>query len=211
MVRSSLSNYSGRLYITSAPSGAGKSSLNAELLRREKTLKMSVSFTTRTPRAGEVDGKDYNFVTLEEFNRRKEAGEFLETAYVHGNYYGTNRLWIEEQLRLGTSIILEIDWQGAKQIKALFPEAVSIFILPPSMATLEKRLRTRATDAPEVIEKRLKGAALEISQAPHFEYIVINDDFEKAVEDLRAIVCASRLTFATQKSTNKALFDDLGL
>lgn len=91
---------------------------------------MSVSFTTRAPRAGEVNGKDYNFVTLEEFNRRKEAGEFLETAYVHGNYYGTNRVWIEEQLRLGTSIILEIDWQGAKQIKALFPEAVSIFILP---------------------------------------------------------------------------------
>ena len=202
---------SAKLFITSAPSGAGKSSLNATLLKRDSTLKMSVSFTTRAPRKGEVDGKDYNFVTLEEFNRRKDAGEFLETALVHGNYYGTSRLWIEEELRKGVSVILEIDWQGAKQVKKIFPDAVTIFILPPSMEILEKRLRGRGTDSEEVIEKRLAGAALEISQAPHFEYVIVNDDFETAADDLYAIARSARLTFATQKIAKKETFTAFGL
>jgi len=201
----------GRLYIVSAPSGAGKSSLNKALLAHEPTMRMSVSYTTRSPRAGEVNGKDYNFVSLEEFNRRKAAGEFLETAYVHGNFYATSRLWIEEQLALGTSIILEIDWQGAKQVKALFPESLGIFILPPSMAELEKRLRGRGTDAADVTERRLQGAHLEISQAPHFEYVIVNDDFKTACEELFAIVAASRLTYKAQKATRQELFISLGL
>ena len=172
---------------------------------------MSVSFTTRMPRTGEVDGRDYNFVTIEEFNRRKEAGEFLETAFVHGNYYGTSRTWIEEQLSLGANIILEIDWQGARQVKAIFPDATGIFILPPSIQTLEKRLQGRATDSQEVISRRLQGAQLEISQAPHFEYVVINDDFQKASDELFAIITAARLTFRAQKKSKKTLFASLGL
>ncbi len=202
---------SGCLYIISAPSGAGKSSLNKSLLARDPSLKMSVSFTTRMPRTGEVDGRDYNFITIEEFNRRKEAGEFLETAFVHGNYYGTSRTWIEEQLSLGANIILEIDWQGARQVKAIFPDATGIFILPPSIQTLEKRLQGRATDSQEVISRRLQGAQLEISQAPHFEYVVINDDFQKASDELFAIITASRLTFRAQKKSKKTLFASLGL
>lgn len=202
---------SGCLYIISAPSGAGKSSLNKSLLARDPSLKMSVSFTTRMPRTGEVDGRDYNFVTIEEFNRRKEAGEFLETAFVHGNYYGTSRTWIEEQLSLGANIILEIDWQGARQVKAIFPDATGIFILPPSIQTLEKRLQGRATDSQEVISRRLQGAQLEISQAPHFEYVVINDDFQKASDELFAIITAARLTFRAQKKSKKTLFASLGL
>ena len=172
---------------------------------------MSVSFTTRSPRKGEVNGRDYNFVTLEEFNERKAAGEFLETALVHGNFYGTSRLWIEEQLQKGVSVILEIDWQGAKQVKKIFPDAVTIFILPPSMEILEKRLRGRGTDSEEVIEKRLAGAALEISQAPHFEYVIVNDDFETASDDLYAIARSARLTFATQKIAKKETFTSFGL
>lgn len=202
---------SGCLYIISAPSGAGKSSLNKSLLARDPSLKMSVSFTTRMPRTGEVDGRDYNFITIEEFNRRKEAGEFLETAFVHGNYYGTSRTWIEEQLSLGANIILEIDWQGARQVKAIFPDATGIFILPPSIQTLEKRLQGRATDSQEVISRRLQGAQLEISQAPHFEYVVINDDFQKASDELYAIITAARLTFRAQKKSKKTLFASLGL
>lgn len=202
---------SGCLYIISAPSGAGKSSLNKSLLARDPSLKMSVSFTTRMPRTGEVDGRDYNFITIEEFNRRKEAGEFLETAFVHGNYYGTSRTWIEEQLSLGANIILEIDWQGARQVKAIFPDATGIFILPPSIQTLEKRLQGRATDSQEVISRRLQGAQLEISQAPHFEYVVINDDFQKASDELFAIITAARLTFRAQKKSKKTLFASLGL
>lgn len=201
----------GHLFIVSAPSGAGKSSLNKALIARDGRLKMSVSYTTRAPRTGETNGIDYNFVTLEEFNRKKATGDFLETAYVHGNYYGTCRIWIEKELTLGADIILEIDWQGARQIKTLFPKTTAVFILPPSMAVLEKRLRGRATDAPDVIARRLAGAALEISQAPHFDYIVINDDFEKACEELHTIVKASRLTFEAQKNAKKDLFSSFGL
>ncbi|HBN73442.1 MAG TPA: guanylate kinase [Sutterella sp.] len=201
----------GHLYIVSAPSGAGKSSLNKALMARDSRLKKSVSYTTRAPRTGETNGIDYNFITLEEFNRKKVAGDFLETAHVHGNYYGTCRLWIEEALNTGAEIILEIDWQGARQVKTIFPEATAIFILPPSMPVLEKRLRGRATDAPDVIARRLSGAALEISQAPHFDYIVINDDFEKACEELHTIVKASRLTFSAQKAAKSALFASFGL
>ena len=196
----------GHLFIVSAPSGAGKSSLNKALIARDGRLKMSVSYTTRAPRTGETNGIDYNFVTLEEFNRKKAAGDFLETAY-----YGTCRIWIEKELTLGADIILEIDWQGARQIKTLFPKTTAVFILPPSMAVLEKRLRGRATDAPDVIARRLAGAALEISQAPHFDYIVINDDFEKACEELHTIVKASRLTFEAQKNAKKDLFSSFGL
>lgn len=156
-------------------------------------------------------GVDYNYITIEDFEARVKRGEFLEYAHVHGNYYGTNKLWIETELAKGRDIMLEIDWQGAKQVKAVFPSATGIFILPPSMEVLSKRLRGRGTDSEEVIQKRLNGAHLEVSQAPHFDYIVINDDFQKALAELKTIIAASRLKFQPQKKRNPELFAEFGL
>lgn len=199
-------NSLGRLYIICAPSGAGKSSITRALLDSEPSMRLSVSYTTRAPRTGEIDGVHYNFTTLEDFENRVEKGEFLESAYVHGNYYGTNKLWIESELKKGTDIILEIDWQGADQVKEVFPDVTRIFILPPSYAVLEKRLRGRGTDTEEVIQKRLAGAALEIAQAPRFDYIVINDDFDTALNEVRDIVHATHLTYGVQKIKNATAF-----
>lgn len=206
-----MSKAKGLLFIVSAPSGAGKSSLNKVLLSRDSELRLSVSFTTRQPRVGEVDGIDYNFITQKDFENRVAKGEFLEHAYVHGNYYGTNKPWLEAELEAGHDIVLEIDWQGAQQVKKVFPEAIGIFILPPSMQILSSRLRGRGTDAEDVIQRRLDGAAVEIAQAHNFEYVVINDNFEQACNELASIVCAARLTFSIQQARKRSVFSTFGL
>ena len=184
---------SGHLFIICAPSGAGKTSLVAELLKIDSGIRLSVSYTTRAPRNGEVNGRDYHFVTPEDFKARQAAGEFLESALVHGNYYSTSRAWIAGQRAAGSDILLEIDWQGAAQVRRLIPDAIGIFVLPPTFEALVSRLNTRATDAPEVISGRLDAARAEISHVSDFDYVIINDQFDVAVQDLVAVVRAQRL------------------
>lgn len=188
----------GKLFIVSAPSGAGKTSLVRALLHADTSVHLSVSFTTRAPRAGETHGKHYHFVSEESFRSMQESGELLESAEVHGNLYGTGRAWVEAQMKDGADILLEIDWQGAVQIKKLMPEAVGIFILPPSLETLAQRLAKRATDTPEVIERRLDAAKAEIRHVTDFDYVILNNDFEEAARDLIAVVRAERLRLTTQ-------------
>jgi guanylate kinase len=179
---------SGRMYVVSAPSGAGKTSLVKALMEREPELRFSVSYTTRPPRANEVDGRDYHFITTSQFNEMVARGEFLEHAQVFDNFYGTGRAAVREALNAGRLLLLEIDWQGARQVRASMPAAHSIFILPPTRRTLEERLTARSTDSPEVIRRRLKDAQRDIAHWIEFEYVVINDDFEQAVSDFQAIV-----------------------
>jgi guanylate kinase len=199
---------SGNLLIVSAPSGAGKTTLVKALLARDPQVVYSVSCTTRAPRAGERDGVDYLFVGDDEFRRRIDAGEFLEHAEVHGHRYGTLRSWIDAQLQADRDVVLDIDTQGAAQVRALMPEAVSIFILPPSLTELESRLRARATDADSVIERRLAAARAEIAHAPDYDYAIINKDLETAIADLAAVVRASRLRHARQAARHAGLFGD---
>lgn len=206
-----LEQKAGRLFLVTAPSGAGKSSLVSALLRADPTVHLSISHTTRSPRPGEVDGREYHFVTVETFEAMKEDNAFLEWAYVHGNYYGTSKKWIESELAVGHDVLLEIDWQGALQVKRLFPDVVGIFILPPSVEALRERLNKRATDAPEVIARRLAGAGAEMVHAGQFDYVIINDDFERAKDDLIAIVRASRLSFKTQAVRERETFKHLGI
>ena len=209
-----MSKEKGTLFIVSAPSGAGKSSLIAALMQRfnlDDSLRLSVSHTTRDPRPGEENGREYHFVTIEEFERLKEENAFLEWAYVHGNYYGTSKQWISEELALGHDVLLEIDWQGALQVKRLFPDVVGIFILPPSVEALRARLNKRGTDSDEVIARRLAGAGAEMVHAGQFDYVIINDDFDRATEDLIAIVRASRLSFKTQAVRERETFKHLGI
>ena len=206
-----LEQKAGRLFLVTAPSGAGKSSLVAALLKADPTVHLSISHTTRAPRPGEVDGSEYHFVTVETFEAMKEDNAFLEWAYVHGNYYGTSKKWIESELSVGHDVLLEIDWQGALQVKRLFPDVVGVFILPPSVEALRERLNKRATDAPEVIARRLAGAGAEMVHAGQFDYVIINDDFERAKEDLIAIVRASRLSFKTQAVRERETFKHLGI
>lgn len=206
-----LEQKAGRLFLVTAPSGAGKSSLVAALLKADPTVHLSISHTTRAPRPGEVDGREYHFVTVETFEAMKEDNAFLEWAYVHGNYYGTSKKWIESELSVGHDVLLEIDWQGALQVKRLFPDVVGVFILPPSVEALRERLNKRATDAPEVIARRLAGAGAEMVHAGQFDYVIINDDFERAKEDLIAIVRASRLSFKTQAVRERETFKHLGI
>ncbi len=201
----------GRLFLVTAPSGAGKSSLVAQLLAADPDVHLSISHTTRAPRLGEVDGVAYHFVSIEDFEAMKEEDAFLEWAYVHGNYYGTSKKWIDEQLAIGNDVLLEIDWQGALQVKRLFPEVVGIFILPPSIDALRHRLNNRATDSDEVIARRLAGAGAEMVHACEFDYVIINDNFERATQDLIAIVRASRLTFKTQVAREHETFKHLGI
>ena len=182
------------LFVVVAPSGAGKTSLVAKLLEREPNLHLSVSFTTRPPRAGETNGRDYHFVAATEFERMLAAGEFLEHANVYGNSYGTSRRWIEDQLAGDHDVLLEIDWQGARQVRNLFPHTVGIFILPPSLGELRRRLEARGKDAPEVIERRMASAREEISHVLEFEYIIVNERFESAVGDLISVVHAARVS-----------------
>jgi guanylate kinase len=201
----------GSLFVVAAPSGAGKSTLVNALLAQEPTIRLSISFTTRPPRPGEVDGREYHFTTVDDFLERKARGEFLESAEVHGNYYGTSRIVIEQQMRAGTDILLEIDWQGAQQVKKQFPQAVGIFILPPSIPALEERLKKRGQDEPHVITRRILAAGGEMAHAPEFEYVIINQEFATALSELNAVVKATRCRFAQQATRNAELFTQLGI
>jgi len=181
----------GRLFVIAAPSGAGKTSLVRALMQREPGLRFSISYTTRPRRAAELEGRDYHFVTSEEFAAMVARGEFLEHARVFDNRYGTARRQVEASLAAGQDLILEIDWQGAQQIRAALPQCVSIFILPPSRAELERRLRGRGTDAEDVIQRRLRDAAADMAHWQEFDHVVVNDEFERALDDLQAIVRGS--------------------
>lgn len=183
----------GSLYILSAPSGAGKTSLVRELLGEESGIRVSVSHTTRPIRPGEQDGTDYHFVAKDEFLRLVGEGAFLEHAEVFGNYYGTSEQAVRAQLAEGVDLILEIDWQGAQQVRRRIPEAISVFILPPSLTALRGRLEGRGQDAPEVIMRRLREAESDIAHYPEYDYLVVNDDFQRALTDLRCIFRALRL------------------
>ena len=202
---------SGSVYIVAAPSGAGKSSLVNALLAQDPTIILSISTTTRAPRPGETHGKEYFFTSEEDFLQREKNGEFLESARVHGNYYGTSRNFIDEQTRAGKDVLLEIDWQGAQQVRRQFPSAVGIFILPPSIAALEQRLRKRGQDSDEVIARRVVAAAGEIAHAPEFDYVIINENFESALSQLAAITCAARCRYNQQAARHHPLFADYGI
>lgn len=201
----------GSLFMVAAPSGAGKSTLVNALLAQDNSIRLSISYTTRAPRPGEQNGREYHFVSEQDFLARQEKGEFLEFAEVHGNYYGTSRTWIMEEMKTGMDVLLEIDWQGAQQVKKQFPQAVGIFILPPSIAALEERLKKRGQDDPHVITRRLLAAGGEIAHAPEFEYVIINQEFDTALADLRAIVSATRCRFDQQAARNSSLFTQLGI
>jgi guanylate kinase len=188
----------GNLFVVVAPSGAGKTSLVNELLRRDGRIRLSVSHTTRAPREGEAQGREYHFVERNAFERMIASGDFLEHANVYGNYYGTSRRWIESELAGDNDVLLEIDWQGARQVRKLFPGMIGIFILPPSLAELSRRLEARGKDAPESIATRMASARNEASHVLEFEYIIVNEEFDSAVSDLQAIVRASRVARARQ-------------
>lgn len=195
----------GNIYVVTAPSGAGKTTLVRALLASDQQVQLSVSFTTRAPRTGEVNGKDYNFVSREEFESMIAAGSLLEHAEVFGNYYGTSQPWIESMRAQGQDILLEIDWQGAQQVRRLLPDAIGIFILPPSLATLEERLRGRGKDSEEVILRRLSAAREEISHIDEFDYVIINDQLDEALRDLVAIPRAERLKLGRQSARHQAM------
>ncbi len=201
----------GTLYIVSAPSGAGKSSLIAAMLEKNPTyaMKVSVSHTTRGMRPGEEDGVHYHFVEKSEFESLIEQGAFLEYAEVFGNYYGTSRLWIEETLEKGIDVFLDIDWQGARQIREQMPEAKSVFILPPSNSELERRLNVRGQDSDEVIAKRMSEAKSEMSHYNEYDYVIVNDDFDGALVDFKAILRAERLKQDKQAVKYKGMLDAL--
>jgi guanylate kinase len=190
----------GNLFVVVAPSGAGKTSLVNELLKREPRIHLSISYTTRAPREGERHGREYHFVDRPTFEKMIASGDFLEHANVYGNYYGTSRKWIEGELEGDHDVLLEIDWQGAHQVKKLFPHAVGISILPPSIEELRRRLEARGKDSRETIEKRMAGAREEISHALDFQYIIVNESFEEAVTDLQSIVRAARLSRPQQEA-----------
>jgi len=189
---------SGALFIVSSPSGGGKTSLVKALLEAEPEVRLSVSYTTRAARPGEVNGRDYHFVSQREFERMLEAGEFLERALIYGNHYGTSQKWIERELAQGHDALLEIDWQGAQQVRRLMRQVVSIFILPPSLEVLEARLKGRGQDSAEVVARRLGTAREEISHLAEYDYVIINEDFNRAALDLRSIIRAERLKLARQ-------------
>jgi guanylate kinase len=203
--------YPGNLYVVAAPSGAGKSSLVKALLELDARLLVSVSHTTRAPRGQEQDGREYWFVSKEQFQSMIDAGEFFEWAEVHGNRYGTSRSGIEARMQAGEDVVLEIDWQGALQIKKLFPGAVLIFILPPSYEELRQRLTRRGEDAPAVIEQRMLNARDEVAQARYFDFVVVNALFETALFDLKTIVHAQRLKYSAQQRSRAAVFVALQL
>jgi guanylate kinase len=201
----------GNLFCVAAPSGAGKSSLVKALLELDARLAVSVSHTTRRPRGQEQDGREYWFVDEPAFRSMIECGEFFEWAQVHGNLYGTSRRAIEARLQRGEDVVLEIDWQGALQIKKLFPHAVLIFVLPPSWEELRQRLTRRGEDGPEVIDTRMANARLEVAQARHFDFVIINSLFDTALFDLKAVVHSQRLRYVTQIRNRSQVFDALGL
>jgi guanylate kinase len=199
----------GNLFIVAAPSGAGKTSLVRELLAADAGIQLSISYTTRAPRPGEVDGQHYHFVSRETFEQMLERGDFLESAEVYGNFYGTSQPWIDASRQTGKNILLEIDWQGAAQVRRLIPEAIGIFILPPSVEALRQRLTGRGQDAEEVIDRRVAAAREDISHVGEFDYVIINDDFNAAQQDLLAAVRAQRLRVAVQLERHGALIASL--
>jgi len=201
----------GNLFVVAAPSGAGKSSLVKALLELDSHLALSVSHTTRAPRGQEQHGREYWFVDEPEFRAMIGRGEFFEWAQVHGKLYGTSRKAIEERLERGEDVVLEIDWQGAQQIQRLFPQTVTIFILPPSWSELELRLRRRGEDKPEVIAQRLANAREEVAHAREFDFVIINALFETALFDLKTVVHSQRLKYAAQRRNKSAVFTALDL
>lgn len=196
----------GTLIVVSAPSGAGKTTLVRMLMERDAQVRHSVSCTTRAPRPGEQNGREYNFVDIATFAAMRDRGDFLEWAEVHGNFYGTSRVWLAEQMQSGNDMLLEIDWQGAQQVRRLFPEAVTIFILPPSVAELERRLRGRGQDAEEVIQRRVAAALGEMRHVGEFDFAIINNDLQVALDDLAAAVRAARLRVASQRARQPEMF-----
>jgi guanylate kinase len=204
-----MSATTGTLYIVSAPSGAGKTSLVKALVDAQPQVRVSVSHTTRAMRPGEVDGVNYHFVSREDFLARLERNEFLEHAEVFGNLYGTSQRWLEDTLAEGFDLILEIDWQGAQQVRRLMPKAKSIFILPPTQEALRQRLNNRGQDSDEIIEKRMREAVSEMSHYVEYDYLVINDDFAHALIDLQSIFRANQLIQTTQQQRHARLLGEL--
>jgi guanylate kinase len=200
---------SGELFVISAPSGAGKTSLVHALLGINPHIDLSVSYTTRDPRPGEQDGKDYHFVSRETFLGMAKRGEFLESAEVYGNLYGTSQTWISQEIAKGRDILLEIDWQGAAQVRRLFPDCVSIFILPPSLAALEQRLKGRGKDNDAVIAKRMAAVREDVAHVAEFDYVIINDILDEALRELDAVVLSARLRCAKQLSRHQVLINQL--
>ena len=201
--------FPGNLFVVAAPSGAGKSSLVKALMELDKRVSPSVSHTTRPPRGQEVHGREYYFVSRETFDQMVAQDAFLEWAHVHGNRYGTSKSAIEQRMSQGADVVLEIDFQGAIQVKRIFPNAVLIFILPPSWEELRSRLERRGEDAPDIIELRLKNAAEELAQAREFDFVIINEIFERALFDLKAIVHAQRLRYVAQHRARADTFQAL--
>ena len=199
----------GMLYIISAPSGAGKTSLVKALLEEIDFIEVSVSYTTRAKRPGEREGIDYHFVTQETFQKMIDDDQFIEHAEVFGNYYGTSRQRIKEKMHAGIDIILEIDWQGARQVRKLFPDSQSIFILPPSLDALKERLTGRGQDSDEVINRRMKDAVSEMSHYAEFDFLLVNDDFDTALQELRCIFSANRLRQLQQERSIEKLLIEL--
>ena len=200
---------SGHLYIVTAPSGAGKTTLVRLLSENDPGIRVSISHTTRAPRVGERNGLEYHFVAVDDFLGMTRNNEFLEWAEVHGSHYGTARRGVETALLAGNDVLLEIDWQGAQQVRKQFPEAIGIFILPPSLVDLERRLCARATDSAETIARRVAAAREEIRHLAEFDYVIINDDLQRALQDLSAVVRATRLRYAAQRQRHSILFATL--
>ncbi|AZL71272.1 guanylate kinase [Pseudomonas oryziphila] len=204
-----MNHSSGTLYIVSAPSGAGKTSLVTELIKQDPHVRVSVSHTTRAMRPGEAHGVNYHFVVHEEFKALIAQGDFLEHAEVFGNFYGTSRSALQETLDQGFDLILEIDWQGAQQVRKLMPEARSIFILPPSQQALRQRLDGRGQDSEEIIAGRMKEAVSEMEHYDEYEYVIINDEFDVALDDLKAVFRSNRLLLKKQQQRHEALLKQL--
>ena len=200
---------SGNLFIVSAPSGAGKTSLVSALLAGNADIDLSVSYTSRPPRPGEEDGKDYHFVSRETFLDMAKHGDFLESAEVYGNLYGTSQSWLEKKIASGRDILLEIDWQGAAQVRSKFPNAISIFILPPALQALEDRLKGRKQDSAEVIARRIASAREDVAHVVEFDYVIINDKLDDALQQLRAVVTAAGLRRDRQLARNQQLIRQL--
>ena len=204
-------DHPGNLFVVAAPSGSGKSSLVKALMEVDAGVQPSISHTTRAPRGQEKHGREYYFIDNAEFDTKIAAGDFLEWAHVHGKRYGTSRQAIEARIAAGGDVVLEIDWQGALQIQRQFPDAVLVFVLPPSWEELRARLQRRGEDTPEVIELRLANAQQELAQVKHFDYVIINEIFERALFDLKTIVHAQRLRYTAQKTVRAETFHALGI
>jgi guanylate kinase len=196
----------GVLFVVSAPSGAGKTTLVKKLMAHDAAIHHSVSYTTRQPRPAEQHGHDYHFIDIQTFLAMRERGDFIEWAEVHGNFYGTSRVWLQDEMRAGRDTLLEIDWQGAQQVREQMPNVVSIFIVPPSIEELERRLRGRGQDSEEVIQRRVAAALGELRHVDEFDFVIINNDLQEALEDLAAAVRASRLNFQRQRARHPDVF-----